>query len=252
MPDIPSYTNHSDGFLKAAGQSLAYNLLQAPIDSVNQIVKHTAGKDNLVDLHIVSAPVEQRANSSGELGQMVGNVVGALPYFVLLNRLGGSAVSRIVGVETAESLPVLAKMGGAAAAGFTYEALLRPVSARDESNFWQIKGANAVSSAITFATIEGIATSTNRLMDRHLPPIGDDQTVQAERILKRTMANALAGTLGAYVATDVNAGLAGKPITWENLHRNRNEYPMLTLGAVAINSTLGALTRRTAVWRTPA
>ncbi|MBS1954946.1 MAG: hypothetical protein JST89_12215 [Cyanobacteria bacterium SZAS-4] len=143
-------------------------------------------------------------------------------------------------------------MGGAAAAGFTYEALLRPVSASDEKNFWKIKGANAASSLITFAAMEGIATSTNRLMDRHLPLLGSDETVQAERILKRTMANALAGTLGAYVATDVNAGLAGKPVTWENLHRNKNEYPMLTLGAVAINSTLGALTRRTAAWRTPA
>lgn len=238
MPDIPSVRN--DGFLKAGGDALAYTLLQAPIDSLNQIVKHSVGTENLVDLHIASTPQPQKANSTGEIGQAIGGFVGTLPYFALANRFGVGAVAKVARYETAESLPVLARMAGAAAGGVAYDAVMRPVAASDENNFWKIKGAGAASAAITFGTMEGIAGGMKKGMDAIMPSLADDKnTFLADQIARKTIPSIFSGYIGGYVATDSYASLSGKPVVRDELdrelHKNKNLYPALTFAAAVIN-----------------
>lgn len=246
MPDIPTYSP-LDGFLAVAGQSFAYTLLQAPIDSINQLAKHSVGTENLVDLHIVSEPSNPPNYGSEMLGKMVGNALGAVPAFVLMNRLAGSAISRVAGVETAASLPVVARMAGAGAAGFSYDAVFHPVTATDEKNFWKIKGSNAATSAITFSAMEGISGGSFKVMDKYLPQLGEDQrSLQVDRILKKAMASSFAGFWGGYIATNTNVALSGKPFSWQDLNRNKNEYFMLATGAAGLNGVLGVLTRKAA------
>lgn len=246
MPDIPTHKAESprnDGFMQAGKDALLYSLVQAPIDSINQIAKHTINTE-LTDLHIVDAPKEQAEGSSGAYGQMLGGVVGTLPYFYALSRVGGATAAELTGVGTAESLSLRARMASAGASGFAYDALFHPVSAAEEKNFWRSKGINAISSGLTFAAMDGVAIGANKFIS-----FSSDSshflsgTQPSATFARASLSSGIAGLAGGLVATESHSLLSGKGLTTENLGENMATFAILGMGSAAVDAALAAHTR---------
>lgn len=237
---ISSAVSHTynDGFWNAGRDALAYTLVQAPIDSINQLAKHSVGAEPLPNVHLVERPRPQESGSAGQYGEMAGNLIGTLPYFFGLNKIAGGAMSKVIRAETAHSLPVVARMGSGAAAGFTYDALLRPVSASDENNFWSTKGIGAASSALTFATMEGVAGKSGQLLAGEHAPRLLSGTKFGASLARNSISSGSAGLAGGLVMTESESVLNGKGLTTENLGSNMATYGLLSLGSIGIDSAL--------------
>lgn len=250
MPDIPTHkaeAPHNDGFIKAGKDALLYSLVQAPIDSINQIAKHTVNAQ-LTDLHIVDAPIAQAEGSSGAYGQMLGGVVGTLPYFYALSRVGGATAAELTGAGTAESLSLNARMASAGASGFAYDALFHPVSASEEKNFWRSKGINAISSGLTFAAMDGISTGANKFISRETSHLLSG-TQPAATFARASVSSGVAGLAGGLVATESHSILSGQGVTTDNLGQNMATFAILGMGSAAVDAAISVHSRGVAAER---
>lgn len=150
--------------------SLKYNLIQAPVSGVTQIVDHVADTNFLPKVQMFEPPKASEVGSAAWLGDVTGGTVAAaVPFIVFHKVVGPGAASALetsvtYGVNRA-AFPALAKT---ASLGLAYGGILTPVGDEKKAgNFWVQRGENALitAAALTTMTAGSIALkSTGRTL----------------------------------------------------------------------------------------
>jgi uncharacterized protein (TIGR00730 family) len=140
-------------FTSHAVASLEYNLVQAPVSAVTQIVDHEAGTNFLPKVQMFDAPKKSEVGTAAWAGDVAGGTAAAAIPFIVFHRMVGPGAAAALetsanyGVKAA--MPALAKT---ALLGTVYGGLLTPTSG-DKDNFWKERGQNALVSALALTTM---------------------------------------------------------------------------------------------------
>lgn len=178
--------------LSAFGRSAAYSGIQAPIEGVSQLINKIAGAKVVPDMHLVSAPLPASFGSNTWHAQQFGGAAGIIGPFMAVNKGVGVFMKPAF---AAKSLSFRFKVTQAAASGFLYDGVMRPVH-EEEGNFWLARLKHASVGAATFATLAGTSHGLDAF--GKMPPAGSPirRGVNNE-IFNHTVAGALAGGTNA-------------------------------------------------------
>jgi hypothetical protein len=206
--------------LNEALHSAAYAGLQSPVDGVSQLL-------NLPKVKMVDAPMPAEFGSTAWHAQQIGGAVGMLAPFMLVNKGVGSLMAKEGAM--AETMSLRYKVTQAAAAGFVYDGLMRPVQ-ENEGNFWAARFKHATIGAVTFGTLAGTAHG--------LDAIGKPMNSQ---LFNHTLAGITAGGVNA----QLESLMAGRGFaTQEESMQAGYTFAVVGLGMKGIEKTTDLVTAR--------
>jgi len=135
--------------------SLKYNLVQAPLSGITQIVDHVANTNYLPKVQMFEPPKPSEVGSAAWAGDVAGGTAAAAIPLILFHKFVGPGAataletSATYGVNKA-MFPTLAKTAGI---GLAFGGVLTPVNEADGGNFWVKRGENALISATALTTM---------------------------------------------------------------------------------------------------
>lgn len=131
--------------------SALYSALQVPIKGAAQTIDHVAGTKLLPNVEFMTEPKPQQFGSAQWLSQTIGGAVGfVLPFSVVSSRLRAICPAPAAAMAATEG-----RIAHAAATGFTYDALFKPVDTEGKS-FWRTRFDSAAVSAASFSTMSAL------------------------------------------------------------------------------------------------
>jgi hypothetical protein len=179
-------------FASHAYDSFKYNLVQAPVTGVMQLVDHFEGTKYAQETNVIAAPDKDDKFLSAEwFGDVVGGTGAAMVQFGLLHRLVGTGAA--AKLETSEryglkaALPYVAK---SAATGVVIGSVFTPSDDTTDNFLWD-RAKHGIVDGLSFATLTGGA-------------IGLRSTGKAI-LANDAVANGLSSVLAGEVAADANA-----------------------------------------------
>jgi len=135
--------------------SLKYNLVQAPVSGITQIVDHVAGTNYLPKVQMFEPPKASEVGTAAWVGDVAGGTAAAAIPLILFHKWVGPGAataletSATYGVNKA-MFPTLAKTAGI---GLAFGGVLAPVNEDDGGNFWVKRGENALITAAALTTM---------------------------------------------------------------------------------------------------
>ena len=150
------------------GQSFAYQLVQAPVDAVAQMVDGKANGSTREALHFIDAPAAAQFGTADWVAQQSGQALGAILPVLAIHSGVSTALESNYSVKASlamsENLSVLtskqqivsvgSKIAESGLTGVVYSGVFTPTGT-EEQNLWQAKLKNAAVGGMTFATLSG-------------------------------------------------------------------------------------------------
>lgn len=135
---------------------LAYSTVRTAVEDPMNAMRELVAKDHAVTnpFHIVPAAQPVQFNTASWYARQIGNTLGALPWFLALGKGVSTVIGESEGITASSAMRV--GVARAAATGMLYQGLLTPAN-QPGSNFWATRAENALTGAVTFATIRGSA-----------------------------------------------------------------------------------------------
>lgn len=199
----------SSSFSEHAWRSFEYNLVQAPLNGITQIVDHAANTNFLPQVQFCSPPKPADFGTSAWLGDVAGGTAASAVQLGLLHRfVGAGAASSIESRATYGLKAAIPSIGKSMATGLLVGGLLQPVDESQGGNFVVKKFEAAGTTALTF----GLATAGAVGMKSY-----GRGTIFANDIL----ANGLPGLgIGALNADLHTLSTEGRTATWSERAQN--------------------------------
>lgn len=145
------------------GRAAFYSAIQAPVNSVGQLVNEATGENTVGKMGLVNDPARHSLTSSSFYAQQLGNAAGMLVPFVASQKLvkaGTTSVAHRLGLAETSKLAQFAKtpggintfaVGNSAAAGFTCDFLFTPSDPTKDVLTGHLK--NGTAGAVTFGSL---------------------------------------------------------------------------------------------------
>jgi hypothetical protein len=201
------------------GHSFAYQLVQAPVDAVAQMVDGKANGSAREAVHFIDAPAAAQFGTADWVAQQSGQALGAILPILAIHSGVSAALESNYSVKAtlamSENLSVLsgkqqvasvgAKIAESGLTGVVYSGVFTP-TATDEQNLWQAKARNAAVGGLTFATLSGSSLGLKSL---------GESTVASRPALSSLLRSDLAsgvmsGVPAGLVSANANSLLSGK------------------------------------------
>lgn len=143
------------GIVSESVHSMMHAAIQSPIEGAAQLIDHVLDTEIAKRVKFMEDPKPQAFCSPGWAAQQFGSAIGFILPFMLVNK----AVRRCYlpdfdDLAKAGKLTPRLIVADAAATGFTYDSLLRPVKP-EEGSFWRARLNNGVAGALTFSVLSG-------------------------------------------------------------------------------------------------
>jgi len=171
-------------FASHAVSSLEYNLVQAPLTAVTQIVDNEVGTNLLPKVQFCDAPKQSKVGTAAWMGDIAGSTAAAALPFIVFHRMIGPGVA--AAFETSADYGVMKAMpalGKTAALGAVYGGILTPTSADAKGDFWLERGKNAL---VSIAALETMTAGSIGLK-------ATGKAVLTNDIIASTLSGAVAG-----------------------------------------------------------
>src|SRR5262249_32726329 len=130
----------SNSFADHVWQSFEYNLIQAPVNGITQIIDHCANTKLLPEVQFCSAPKPSEFGSKAWLGDIVGGTAACSVQLGLLHRFIGAGAAANVERQANYGLKAaLPSIGKSMVTGVFVGGFLTPVDESDGGNFLEKK-----------------------------------------------------------------------------------------------------------------
>lgn len=237
-PELLKDTNVGDN-KQEVWRSFLHSLIQTPVNGVVQLGDAACGTNLLPSVQLIEAPVEASFGSPRWHAQVAGQTAGMLPWVLGLH-VGSSAVlnwgaKRLTGVAAASvtrlesgllhapekflSMKTAVDVGASTVTGAVFGGLLTP--SRPSDDLLSARSRNALSSALTFATL---STSMRGLASRGL-----DSPV---------LSGLISGVPAGFVSAHSHSLLKGEGLA------SANEVGKSVYGMTLVGSVFGAVEAR--------